>query len=69
MADFDDLLARIGMQIEEMKKRIQASRARAEHHRVEGSAHPQGVAPPGNEPRQTLHPRAENRHGEPVKHR
>jgi hypothetical protein len=35
MTDLDDVLARIGLQIEELKKRIRSSGNRAEQHRAE----------------------------------
>ena len=69
MADFDSLLARIGMQIEEMKKRIRSSRDRAGHHGAEASDEEAAKRPVDERDMESLHTRTENRQDEPVTRR
>lgn len=69
MGDFDNLLTRIGIQIEEMKKRIRSSRDLAGHHTAETPSQ-QAPERPLNKPRvESFHTRAENRPDEPVTRR
>jgi len=65
MSDFDQVLARIGMQIEEIKKRICSSRDRAGHHSTDvHKREGEGGAGRGV---QTIQPGTENRQDKPVR--
>ena len=65
MTDFDQVLAHIGAQIEEIKKRIRSSRDRAGLHSTDVTKPAGGRSAEGG--MQTLQPGTENRQDGPVK--